>query len=258
VENAIEHSETANVLHLRRLKRPKPKSACMTIALGMRVHGGGIILAADRLLSTERHQFMDEKLTVYPLYSGAIFFAFADSPVTAKEVRQKIEARLDAVETFNLENSLEGRSESRISLAEIGQVSEAVINEVYANRLGSMPLQMLIAAAIPGEGTAMWLYDGEAGFNIAGQFLILGAGESSLIRYLETAYSRQDSVELGENVAIYLIHQAEQFIPGCKGIDVISISDAANWDWLDQDEIAAKLDAMKAREKEQIRKIVTG
>jgi hypothetical protein len=36
----------------------------------------------------------------------------------------------------------------------------------------------------------MWVYDGEGGFNIGGEFIILGAGESSLIRYLEAAYSR--------------------------------------------------------------------
>ena len=72
----------------------------MTIALGMRVGDGGFILAADRLLSTDRHQFMDRKVTVYPLNHGTLFFAFADSPVAAKEVRQKIETRLVALDTL--------------------------------------------------------------------------------------------------------------------------------------------------------------
>ncbi len=72
----------------------------MTIALGMRI-GDGLIFAADRLLSTDRHQFIDRnrKVTVCPLNHSAIFFGFADSPVTAKEVRQKIEARLVALDT---------------------------------------------------------------------------------------------------------------------------------------------------------------
>ena len=226
----------------------------MTIALGMRI-GDGLIFAADRLLSTDRHQFMDRnrKVTVYPLNHGAIFFAFADSPVAAKEVRQKIETRLVALDT----------PDYALSIADIGRITETVINEVYANRLGAMPLQLLIGGAVPGDGTQMWVYDGEGGFNIGGEFIVLGAGESSLIRYLEAAYSRQDSLEAGKDVAIYLIHQAEQFIPGCKGIDVIAIPNAVDseiedWDWLSDDEITARLQRMISREKDHLRKIITG
>jgi 20S proteasome alpha/beta subunit len=226
----------------------------MTIALGMRI-GDGLIFAADRLLSTDRHQFMDRnrKVTVYPLNHGAIFFAFADSPVAAKEVRQKIETRLVALDT----------PDYSLSIADIGRMTEAVINEVYANRLGSMPLQLLIGGTVPGEGTQMWVYDGEGGFNIGGEFIILGAGESSLIRYLEAAYSRRDSLDIGKDVPIYLIHQTEQFIPGCKGIDVIAIpntveSEIGDWDWISDDEITARLQRMMSREKDHLRKIVTG
>jgi 20S proteasome alpha/beta subunit len=226
----------------------------MTIALGMRI-GDGLIFAADRLLSTDRHHFMDRnrKVTVYPLNHGAIFFAFADSPVTAKEVRQKIETRLVALDT----------PDYALSIADIGRITETVINEVYANRLGSMPLQLLIGGAVPGDGTQMWVYDGEGGFNIGGEFIILGAGESSLIRYLEAAYSREDSLDVGKDVAIYLIHQAAQFIPGCKGVDVIAIPNAVeseieDWDWLSDDEITVRLQRMMSREKDHLRKIITG
>src|SRR5205807_1363010 len=144
-----------------------------------------------------------------------------------KEVRQKIETRLVALDT----------PDYPLSIADIGQITETVLNEVYAHRLGAMPLQLLIGGSVPGDGTQMWVYDGEGGFNIGGEFIVLGAGESSLIRYLETAYSRQDSLEAGKDVAIYLIHQAEQFIPGCKGIDVIAIPNAEHsttedWQWL--------------------------
>jgi hypothetical protein len=104
----------------------------------------------------------------------------------------------------------------------------------------------------------MWLYDGQAGFNLAGEFEILGVGESSLIRYLKAAYVRQDSMQTGQDLAIYLVHQAGEFIPGCKGIDVISISNVHGWDWLGDNEIAPKVEIMKKREQEQLRKIVTG
>ncbi len=62
----------------------------MTIALGMRI-GDGLIFAADRLLSTDRHQFLDRnrKVTIYPLNHGAVFFSFADFPLAAKELRTK-------------------------------------------------------------------------------------------------------------------------------------------------------------------------
>jgi 20S proteasome alpha/beta subunit len=222
----------------------KPKR--MTIALGIRVKNG-IVLAADRLLSTERHQFEEEKLIMWPLNYGEIFFAYADSPVTAKEVRQKIETRL----------SREDDRETGISLSEIQEVCETVIQEVYNNRLGSMPLQMLIAARLVGEGTQMWLYDGQAGFNVAGEFEILGAGESSLIRYLKGAYSHQDSIEAGIDLGIYLVHQAGEFIPGCKGIDVYSIT-SGQWDWLTQEEIATRLAPMKIRQSQNLRKIILG
>ena len=138
----------------------------MTIALGMRLKDG-IVLAADKLFSTERHQFLDEKLTMWPLEHGEIFFAFADSPVTAKEIRQKIENRLQT-----RDDRIEG-----ISLSGIQEVCEVVINEVDANRQGAMPVQLLIVARSVGEGTQMWLYDGQSGFNVAGEFEILGAGE---------------------------------------------------------------------------------
>ena len=181
----------------------------MTIALGMRI-GDGLIFAADRLLSTDRHHFMDRnrKVTVYPLNHGAIFFAFADSPVAAKEVRQKIETRLVALDT----------PDYALSIADIGRITETVINEVYANRLGAMPLQLLIGGAVPGEGTQMWVYDGEGGFNIGGEFIVLGAGESSLIRYLEAAYSRQDSLEADKDVAIYLITAVQISRDGSVGL----------------------------------------
>jgi hypothetical protein len=80
-----------------------------------------------------------------------------------------------------------------------------------------------------------------------------------LIRYLEAAYSRHDALDVGKDVAIYLIHQAEQFIPGCKGIDVIAIPNAEeskteDWGWLSDDEIAAQLGKMISC----LRKIITG
>lgn len=68
---------------------------------------------------------------------GSIFFAFADSPIAAKEVRQKIETRLVALDTSNY----------ALSIDDIGRITETVVNEVYANRLGAMPLQLLIAGA---------------------------------------------------------------------------------------------------------------
>ncbi len=222
-----------------------PQSALMTIALGMRFKDG-IVLAADRLLSTERHQFEDDKITVWSLNHGEIFYAFADSPVTAKEVRQKIEASL----------STKDNPATGISLTEIQEVCESVINEIYAKRLGVMPLQLLIAARVVGEGVRMWLYDGEAGFNSAGEFEILGAGESSLIRYLKSAYSQNDSIDVGKDLAIYLVHQAGEFIPDCRGIDVISISGPLSWDWLEDDEIAVRLARMKSREKDRLREII--
>jgi hypothetical protein len=173
--------------------------------------------------------------------------------VAAKEVRQKIETRLAALDT----------PDYALRIADIGAITETVINEVYANRLGAMPLQLLIGGAVPGDGTQMWVYDGEGGFNIGGEFIVLGAGESSLIRYLEAAYEHQDSLDVGKDLAIYLIHQAERFIPGCKGIDVIAIPNAVDseyesWDWLGDDEITARLQRMMNREHEQLRKIVTG
>src|SRR5207245_10653276 len=43
----------------------------MTIALGMRI-GDGLIFAADRLSSTDRHHFMESnrKVTVYPTHQS--------------------------------------------------------------------------------------------------------------------------------------------------------------------------------------------
>ena len=104
----------------------------------------------------------------------------------------------------------------------------------------------------------MWLYDGQGGFNIAGQFEVLGIGNSSLIRYLEGAYSWRDSVDTAQNLAIYLVHQAGEFISGCRGIDVVWMKKDADWGVPYRHEIDDRLQPMKAREKEQLRKIITG
>jgi 20S proteasome alpha/beta subunit len=246
VENSIECLEAANVLHLPGSRvGTERRPVRMTIGLGIRLKDG-IILAADRLLSTERHQFEDDKITVYPFSHGMLFFTFADSPVTAKEVRQKIEGRISA----------EDDSGTRLTIRGIQEISESVIDEIYTKRIGAMPLQMLIGASVDKEGIQMWLYDGNAGFNLAGQFEILGAGESALIRYLETAYYWKDAIRDGENLAIYLVHQAGLFIPGCRGVNVVSISKDGDWSWLDDNDIAIRVSEMKAKEKQQLRGII--
>jgi hypothetical protein len=62
---------------------------------------------------------------------------------------------------------------------------------------------------------------------------------------------------------VSLIHRAEQFIPGCKEIDVISIpntvdSEVVDWDWLNDDEISPRVQTMIGGEKDHLRKIITG
>jgi hypothetical protein len=204
-------------------------------------------MAADRLLSTDQYQYEEEKLVLYPCNNGMVCFSFADSPVAAKEIRQKIETKFESF----------GGSEQFTS-SQIQSICEEVINSVYSNRMGSVPLQMLIACSLEGEDAQMWLYDGQGGFNVAGQFEVLGIGNSSLIRYLEGSYSWQDSIDVAQNLAVYLTHQAGEFIPGCRGINVMWMKSNYDWGYLDDNEIAARLQPMKARERNQLRKIITG
>jgi 20S proteasome alpha/beta subunit len=248
VEKAIEYSEAANVLHLparenRRKRERRKQEHHTTIAIGMRVKDG-IVIAADRLLSSASYQYEEDKLSLYPINNGFLFFAYADSPVLAKEIRQKIETAVDS-------------SGDVLTCEDMQGVVEGVINEVSVSRL-SMPLEMLVACSLEGQKAQMWLYRGGEGFNVAGQFEILGVGNSSLIRYLEKTYHWHDSLDKAQDVAIYLVHQAGQFIPGCRGIDALWVGNKGEFGFLDKQEIAEKLQPMIAREDVVLRTIITG
>ena len=98
MENARVTLKLHNVLHLpvRKLKPLRDERGDLRpLSIGMKSHGWYSHGGGPRLLSTDQMQYEQDKLTFYPCSNGMLFFAHADSPVTAKEVRQKIEARVD-------------------------------------------------------------------------------------------------------------------------------------------------------------------
>jgi len=86
----------------------------------------------------------------------------------------------------------------------------------------------------------------------------VGAGESSLIRYLgESLYSPSMSLEAAKNLGIYLISKAAHYVNGVGApIDAVVIT-GHQPEWLGDTEIKQREAAMLAREKSLLKQILT-
>jgi 20S proteasome alpha/beta subunit len=86
----------------------------------------------------------------------------------------------------------------------------------------------------------------------------VGAGESSLIRYLaDSLYSPSMSLEAAKNLGIYLISKAAQYVNGVgPPIDAIVIA-GHQPEWLGDTEIKQREAAVLAREKSLLKQILT-
>ena len=81
----------------------------------------------------------------------------------------------------------------------------------------------------------------------------------SIIHYLKQAYSKRDSLEYGQKLAVYMVARAIDFVDKCgKGIDILLVKQVGVWDWLSKEEVKKILSEIDEREVSALRKIISG
>jgi len=89
-------------------------------------------------------------------------------------------------------------------------------------------------------------------------FTCLGAGETSMVRYLaDNLYSPSMSLEAAKNLGIYLISKAAQYLDSVgPPIDAVVVA-GHQPEWLGDTEIKEREAVMLGREKSLLRQILT-
>jgi 20S proteasome alpha/beta subunit len=242
-----------------RLPKPRqkpyihPKAKAMTIVVGFQC-SDGVVIAADRLLSAEgSHKFQEEKLLPIECLNSTFYLAYSGSPVLAKEAREKLLHRLDAIDSDFL-----GRKP--ITRQQAQECIETTLVEMAQQRFDRLSLSLLIVAIYPNASPDLWIFS-DNGFHTVFDFEVIGVGDSSLIRYLQQLYHTSDTVSYCERLAIFLIEKAKAHIDGCGGqTDLVTIATNSKGRWeatkLSEEAITELAAKMARRERGILREII--
>jgi len=237
----------------------------MTTTIGMRFKDG-IILAADQEISFGDSKFQEEKIfAIDDIQQWKVFIGYADTPSLAKEAVERIREHLLALDkSFDIqvkgkkEGTLYEDREREITNTDIRRVAEEVLNTMATRQYNPLALQLLIVGVGCRELPEMWIYDAQ-GFLTAGDFQPLAMGNLSIVQHLKVMYSRRDTLEIGENLAVYLMSKAATKLSGTGlPIDVVSISNHGWWKWMQPKEFQERLIKMEAQEKAILRQLILG
>ena len=200
----------------------------MTIAIGMRCFDG-IVLAADQQITAPNGtKYSEEKIRIIDGRDWVLAITYADSTGLMKEAQKKI---LD----FVLKTP-----DREITPDAVYTISEHILIGM-GRQQKDLNLQLLIAISTIYAGPEMFMFDG-SGLQRADGFNCLGAGDSSVIRYLsKSLYSPLLATENGKNFGIYLVAKAMKFVEGCgEPINVAIIKRGGIFTWLVKSEIEGK------------------
>ena len=179
----------------------------MTIAIGFRCPEG-IVLCTDRQITDYGSNYKYSEQKIYPIVgrNWCVACAYAGYRNIMKAVQTKFERRLNSETNPNLdfiENCLTG------ILAEVKKV----------NRKQVESQQMFCAMSAP-EGERLLQFQADLASEVSnGQWEVLGAGDSSLIRYLiDVTGVRRARMSASQALLIgfYMVSKANTYIPGCK------------------------------------------
>jgi 20S proteasome alpha/beta subunit len=225
------------------------EAKAMTVVVGIPC-SDGIVLAADQEISSPGwHKYHESKLFVVDGWDSRIVLGYSGLPSLAKEAREKIILGLGAIE----------KEESVITTnSRIRECVEKILTEMAQQHFNQLDLSLLIASSCSNY-PELWKFNNAGFHGVYGEFEVLGAGDSSLVRYLQQAHSIHDSVETGESLAIFFVEKAKQNIEGCGGkTDVISIKNDGSLREIPEDEIQKRAAAMNGREQAALRSILLG
>ena len=219
----------------------------MTMALGLPCREGLLICADEEVLAPGGDKFYEERISCIDLFGSALVSSYGGSPALWKEATEKIARRL---------SELQGPDED----GDVCVTPHAIYDtadEVFTGMGRPANLQMLIGVGGVFNSPELFVFD-QGAMHRASAITCVGAGESSLIRYIaENLYSPSMTLEAAKNLGIYLISKAAQFVKGVGApIDAIVIA-GHQPEWLGDTEIKQREAAMLAREKALLKQILT-
>ena len=190
----------------REESRRKP----VTIGIGIKCTDG-IVLSADTLITVPGyHKYYQPKISTidFPPSPAHALFTFAGDPELMKTFKDKF---IDAIH----------RSDFVLSVLAVKDTTEDILQEMEQTILNSLDrgtggLQMLCASCV--EGCRSLLRTKESSVHEVDFYDYVGAGDSSLIRYLTDLFLTQPvSIEIGSLIASYFVSKAKEFVDGCGG-----------------------------------------
>lgn len=209
----------------------------MTAVVGVRCDDG-IVICADRQVSVPgAFKYFEKKIDVIERPNDEhIIIGYSGLPTLAKEAREKLSTRLD-------------ENEFQKTLAEVvHELVDNVLTEMGRHYV-ALELELLIGTAVLLDSPTFLKFDGK-GLHKADNFSFLGVGDSSLLRYLASVlYSPNLTLSEIQNLAIYLVAQAESYIDHCGGpIDLYYMGLGGGYEILPHPEIQEILKKMEAQE----------
>ena len=219
----------------------------MTIALGLPCSEGLLICADEEVSARGGDKYYEERIACVDLFGSALVSSYGGSSDLWKEAVEKISRRL-------LE--LQGPEEEG-DVCVTPQAIYDTADEVFAGMGRPSNLQMLMGVGGVFNTPELFVFD-QGAMHRAGAITCVGAGESSLVRYLaENLYSPSMTLEAAKNLGIYLISKAAQYVNGVGApMDAVVIA-GHQPEWLGDTEIKEREAAMLAREKSLLKQIVT-
>jgi 20S proteasome alpha/beta subunit len=219
----------------------------MTIAVGLPCREGLLICADEEVSARGADKYYEERISCLDLFGSALVSSYGGSSDLWKEALEKISRKL-------LE--LQGPEEEG-DVCVTPQAIYDTADEVFTAMGRPSNLQMLIGVGGVFNTPELFVFDQGAMHRAAG-ISCVGAGESSLVRYLaENLYSSSMTLEAAKNLGIYLIATAAKYVTGVGApIDAIVIA-GHQPEWLGDTEIKEREAAMLAREKSLLKQILS-
>jgi hypothetical protein len=219
----------------------------MSMALGLPCRDGLLICADEEVQGPGRNKSYEERISCVDLYGSVLVSSYAGAPELWKEATDKIAHQLIG---------LQGPEEEGDVCVTPHAIYESA-DEVFTT-MGRPPnLQMLMAVGGVFNSPELFVFERGA-MRRTGGFVLLGGGESSIIRYLaDNLYSPSMQVEVAKSLGIYLIAKASQYMGGVGApIDAVVVS-GHQPEWLGDKEIKERESIMLAREKTFLPQILT-
>lgn len=217
---------------------PQRKGArAMTIVAGFRCTDGIVVCADQQISLPGFHKYHEAKISREADQEWtSILFAYSGLPGLAREAQEKMVRALRP-------------HRAKITSALVGDVADEVLTGM-GRQYAELELQLLIGTSAYLERPELLKFDGKS-LHTADNFNVLGAGDSSLTRFLsDKMYSPEIDVENGQMLGVYLIKKATEYVDHCGGpIDVAVLENySGSVRYLSEPDIEMMLKKMESRE----------